>query len=171
MTEALTSPELLSALPEIAEQPEDTPRSVGRERRIPTVGVLARAFAPIMATPIMSGSDPFAVSQDMTVLVEEERGEGSSLHLPVNMFFHEQFSQVPEAETANHTRLELLARQYVAGQLSTEEEARLAIVSERVRRLIPRVTVEDFEVLERILEEAASIESADIERRRRLGID
>ena len=52
-----------------------------------------------------------------------------------------------------------------------EEEARLAIVVERVRRFIPRVTVEDFETLEGILEEAQRIESADIERRRRLGIE
>jgi hypothetical protein len=80
-------------------------------------------------------------------------------------------SEVSDAEAANHTRLTLLARQYVAGKLSIEEEARLAIVAERVRRLIPRVTVEDFEALERILEEAEHIESTDIERRQRLGID
>jgi hypothetical protein len=71
----------------------------------------------------------------------------------------------------NRTRLELLARQYVSGELSPEEEARLAIVSERVRRLIPRVTTEDFEMLERILEDANQIEAEDIERRRRLGIE
>ena len=71
----------------------------------------------------------------------------------------------------NRTRLELLARQYVSGELSPEEEARLAIVSERVRHLIPRVTTEDFEMLERILEDANQIEAEDIERRRRLGIE
>ena len=59
----------------------------------------------------------------------------------------------------------------MARKLSIEEEARLAIVAERVRRFIPRVTIEDFEELERMLEEAERIESVDIERRRRLGID
>jgi hypothetical protein len=83
----------------------------------------------------------------------------------------EEASQVSEAEVANRTWLILLARQYEADRLSMEEEARLAIVAERVRRFIPRVTVEDFETLEGILEEAQRIESADIERRRRLGIE
>jgi hypothetical protein len=55
--------------------------------------------------------------------------------------------------------------------LSTEDEARLIIVSERVRRLIPRVTVEDFEALAHMLEDVQHIELADIDRRRRLGID
>ncbi len=75
------------------------------------------------------------------------------------------------AETHNQTRFELLARQYEAGELSPKEEARLAIVTERVRRLIPRVDVEDFEMLEQILQNAAEIEAEDIERRRRLGIE
>ena len=110
---ALTSSELVSALPDITETPEDTPRSVGRERRIPTVGVLALAFAPLVATPIMLGSDPFATPQDMTALTGERQGEASSLHLPVNPFCHEPFAQIPEAETANQTRLELLARRAV----------------------------------------------------------
>jgi hypothetical protein len=47
----------------------------------------------------------------------------------------------------------------------------LAIVTERVRRLIPRVTVEDFEMLEQIIKDAAEIEAEDIERRHRLGIE
>jgi hypothetical protein len=76
-----------------------------------------------------------------------------------------------EAETLNQTRLELLSRQYVAGELSPEEKTRLAIVTERVRRLIPRATVEDFEMLEQILQKAAKIEAEDIERRRRLRIE
>ncbi len=93
------------------------------------------------------------------------------LPLSDTMSAAEEASQVSEAEVANRTRLALLARQYEAARLSIEEEARLAIVTERVRRLIPRVTVDDFEALEAILEDAERIKSADIERRRRLGID
>jgi hypothetical protein len=55
-------------------------------------------------------------------------------------------------------------------KLSPEEDARLSIVTERVRRLIPRVTVEDFESLERIAERLQRIGSDDTDRRNRLGI-
>jgi len=71
-------------------------------------------------------------------------------------------------ESANQTRLELLAREYVAGQLSNEESARLAIVSERVRRMIPRVTLQDFERLEGIGKELKEIEADNAELRRRI---
>jgi len=91
--------------------------------------------------------------------------------MPDAMVPVEEALQISEAEIANRTRLALLARHYEAARLSIEEEARLAIVTELVRRLIPRVTVDDFEALQVILEEAERIESADIERRRRLGID
>ena len=169
--EAATSPELLSALPEIADKPEDTPRPVGRERQRLPMGVLALTLTSGMMTPLMGFSDPFVGPQDMTPFAEERRGEESPPLMPSIASLHQEVPQVSEAEAANHARLELLARQYIARQLSTEEEARLAIVSERVRRLIPRVTAEDFEALESILEEAKRIESADIERRHRLGID
>ena len=76
-----------------------------------------------------------------------------------------------ESEIYNQTRLELLARQYVEGERFPGEEARLAIATERGRRLIPRVTVEDFEILEQIPENAAEIEAEDVERRCRLGIE
>ena len=167
-----TSPVFLSALPEIVEKPEDTPSSVGREQRIPSMGVLALplALATMMTSLIVSG-DPLLVLQDRTALAEEARGEELSLPPPAATPSFEEVSQVSEAEAANRTRLALLARQYVTGKVSMEDEARLAIVSERVRRLIPRVTVEDFEALEGILAEVEHIASADIERRQRLGID
>jgi hypothetical protein len=93
------------------------------------------------------------------------------LSLPAEAPSDEQEPYVSIAEAENRHRLELLARQYVSKMLSREEEARLAIASERVRRLIPRVIAEDFEALKGILEDGERIESADIERRRRLGID
>jgi len=47
-------------------------------------------------------------------------------------------------ERANVVRVALLARKYVAKEFSPEEEARLDIATERVRRLLPRVTEKDF---------------------------
>ena len=58
-------------------------------------------------------------------------------------------------DQANEQRIELLARQYVAkDKFSSEDLARLAIVTERVRQLLPAVTVAEFEALERNLEAA-----------------
>lgn len=76
--------------------------------------------------------------------------------------------ELSAADIANQSRLELLARKYVSGQLSTEESARLAIVSERVRRLIPRVTLQDFERLEGLGMELKQIESNNADLRRRI---
>ena len=120
---------------------------------------------------MMGFHDPFVGPQDGTPFSEESRVEEGPSFMPSLAPLHRETPQISEAEAANRARLELLARQYIARQLSTEEEARLVIVSERVRRLIPRVTAEDFEALENIREEAKRIESVDIERRQRLGID
>jgi hypothetical protein len=167
-----TPPVVYSALPDIGDKPEDTPRSVESARRFTSLGVFSLPLAlATMVTPIAASHDPFSVAQDRTAFAEEARAEEWSSLPPDTMSPFEEASQVSEAEVANRTRLALLARQYEGGRLSMEEEARLAIVAERVRRFIPRVTVEDFEMIEGILEEAQRIESADIERRRRLGIE
>jgi len=164
--ERATSPDLPYALPNIEEQPEDTPRSVDRKYRTRSLNTLTMALAPVMITQIMNFSDPLALSYDMTAFVDENgMKEALTAPAPPNI------PQESAADAANRIRLELLAREYVAGILSDEEGARLAIVSERVRRLIPRVTVEDFEALEHILDDVQQIELSDITRRRRLGIE
>jgi len=76
-----------------------------------------------------------------------------------------------EADVAASERVTLLARKYVSGTLSPEADARLAIATERVRRLLPRVTADDFEALESILEDLDSINRRNAERRKRLGIE
>lgn len=165
-----TAPAFPSALPDIVDTPEDTPRSVERDRRISAVGALAFPLAlATMVTPMTATPEPFAVVGDSTACAEEARAEELPVPLPNTLSPVAETSRGSEADVANHTRLALLARQYEAARLSTEEEARLAIVTERVRRLIPRITVDDFEALQDILEEAERIESADVERRRRLG--
>jgi hypothetical protein len=167
-----TAPTLHSTLPDIADKPEDTPRSIERDRRIAALGLLAFPLAlATMVTPLTASREPFLVVRDRTAFAEEATAEELPLPLPYALSAVEEGSQISEADVANRTRLALLARQYEAARLTNEEEARLAIVAERVRRLIPRVTVDDFEALQAILEDAERIGSADIERRRRLGIE
>jgi hypothetical protein len=167
-----TPPAFHSALPDIVDKPEDTPRSVERDRHIAVLGVLALPLAlATMGTPTTTSREPFPVAQDRTALVEEALADELPLPVSDTLFPPAEAFQISEAEIANRTRLALLGRQYEEARLSIEEEARLAIVTERVRRLIPRVTVDDFEALQTILEEAERIESADVERRRRLGLE
>jgi hypothetical protein len=158
--EDATRPAFHSALPDIVDKPEDTPRSVERNRHITALGVLALPLAlATMGTPTTASREPFSVAEDRTAFVEEVRAAELPFPVPDTMFPVEEGFQISEAEIANRTRLALLARQYEATRLSIEEEARLAIVTERVRRLIPRITVDDFEALQTMIEEAERIEA------------
>lgn len=166
-----TSVELRSPrIVEIRENADDTPRSVVGVRGIRGQVLLASASTTQILNPAYSGMNDFIlISRDMTGHSEEEVVQESEFVSGEEAPAHEE-PRMSDAEIANRDRLELLARAYVAGQLSPEEEARLAIVSERVRRLIPRVTVEDFEELGRLAEEIKSIESEDVQRRTRLDL-
>lgn len=166
-----TSPDFHAALPDITERPEDTSHSTARSSTPSIRETVGLALAPMVMTSLLAFNDPFLEAHDMTPLVEERRTEEASLSPFAPAASPQPMSQLSEADAANRARLVLLARQYVAGALSPEEDARLAIVSERVRRLIPRVTVEDFEELAHILEDVQHIELADRDRRRRLGIE
>ena len=134
-----TAPACHSALPDITDRPEDTPRSVESDQHFTALGVLALPLAlAAMMTPMTASREPFPVAQDRTAFAEEARAEELLLPLPTTMSAPEEASQILEADVANRTRLALLARQYEAARLSIEEEARLAIVTERVRRLVPK---------------------------------
>jgi hypothetical protein len=74
-------------------------------------------------------------------------------------------------ERLNAARLELLARRYVNGSLAKEQEARLSIATQKILRLIPGATPEDYGALGVILERAAEVRSANSEARRRLGLE
>lgn len=72
----------------------------------------------------------------------------------------------------NSARIVLLARKYVAeGTISDEQNARLAIVTERVRKLLPAVTIQEFEVLEDVLARVRDISESDRKIRLSLGLD
>lgn len=68
-------------------------------------------------------------------------------------------------------RITLLARRYVAKENYTDEElARLAIVTERVRKLMPAVTAQEYEALEKTLTslQAVSLTNAGLREKLRL---
>ncbi len=55
-------------------------------------------------------------------------------------------------DQVNDDRLTLLARKYVAKeQVSDEQIARLEILTERVRQMLPAVTIQEYEALEDVL--------------------
>jgi hypothetical protein len=67
---------------------------------------------------------------------------------------------------SNTDRLTLLARKYVAKeaeQFSDEDRARLEIVTERMRRLIPAATVDEFEAVADVLQLAQRIADSNAE--------
>jgi len=145
---------------------DDTPQLSGF-RRVPAA--LACLFATTQVGPL-SPFDLFAREYiaPNTISTDEE-SDLASLTIGGRREKMGDTAEANEADAANHTRLELLARQYVNKHLSHEEQARLSIVTERVRRLIPRITAKDFEVLERIAERLQEIGSDDADRRKRLG--
>ena len=154
---------------EIGEKPGDTPRSVIGNRSRRGLVLAVATTTQILNPAYVAINDPILMARNMTGYRDEEFLPEDGVLSPLDeAVLPEEEIQLSSGESANRDRLELLARAYVAGQLSTEEEARLAIVSERVRRLIPRVTVQDFEGLERIAIDLERIGSEDAARRRRL---
>jgi len=163
---------------EIQEKPEDTPCSVDviRSQHTSTGRAYANTLLALAtATQILGSSeagitDYLLTSKDMTSLSNEATvGQRRDFFVPYPISTRE-LDQEGEAEVANRIRLELLARLYVSKKLSAEEDARLAIVKEKVRRLIPRVTVEDFEALGEIAKDSETIRTRNEERRGRLRV-
>jgi hypothetical protein len=155
---------------QITLESEDTPKGSFGFRPLPTPLVCLLATTPVGG---LSAYDLF--TRDLligpnTISMEEESNLAlMNISSDSDIAPREQSPEISQADAVNRTRLELLARQYV-NKLSPEEDARLSIVTERVRRLIPRVTVEDFETLERIAERLQRIGSDDSDRRNRLGL-
>lgn len=149
---------------EIGEKPSDTQGLVAN--RLPTHGLAVAIAATQVLNPSYFLIDDLFAPRDMTGY-RDERAVSLDHQISEEMSYEEP-AELSPAEEANRSRLELLARQYVAGQLSTEEEARLAIVSERVRRLIPRVTIQDFDRLEGIGKDLKELQFDNAERRRRI---
>jgi hypothetical protein len=90
----------------------------------------------------------------------------------VSLFGVQQVTQQPKEQRAIPDRIALLARKYaLKDRFSDEEAARLAIVTERVRQLLPAVTSKDFELLEDVLQSLKTVSDDDAELRKSLGLD
>jgi hypothetical protein len=165
-----TSISMVAAEGQITPEPEDTPKdSFGS--RLPTPLAFLLATTPVGGLSAYEVFERDFLTAPNTISMEEESDLASlSFSSDIDEFATERTSAVNEADAANRTRLEILAREYVNKQLSAEERARLEIVTQKVRRLIPRVTIEDFEALQHIAERLQAIETDDASRRRRLGI-
>ena len=88
-----------------------------------------------------------AVSDWVTPLHTER-----SVRHPTRTLVRAEPTDVDPVTKVTEERIQLLARKYVAKEkYSDEERARLAIVTERVRKLLPAVTVREFEALEQVL--------------------
>jgi len=61
-------------------------------------------------------------------------------------------------EEVNRERIELLARKHTAEDLSSEDEKHLEVLTERVRRLVPQVTEQDWQAVEDISARLGDIE-------------
>lgn len=73
-----------------------------------------------------------------------------------------------EGITENEKRVALLARKYVHSRLSPEEQARLAIVTERIRTLLPRISVDELENIEKLASRTKELDDYDMEVRKKL---
>lgn len=128
----------------------------------------AGSFASFFASTFTL-DDIGTVEQDLgrfgfTPLVSEEVARPSTRWRS----FDEQ-PQTDQFERVNNDRIALLARKYVNKEsFSDEEHARLAIVTERVRRLLPAVTSNDFERIEKFVQTVQRIGAADAEIRKRV---
>lgn len=172
MTQQITHAETDSSSLEIKDESTDTPLAAVGSRRINRIIWGFAATTQILNPTYLALNDHVLISRNMTGASEEEIvGETETqLNTEEGPISEVSPPSIGVAEIANRDRLELLARAYVAGKLSPEEDARLAIVTERVRRLIPRVTAEDFEQLQLMAEELGRIETEDNQRRHRLGL-
>lgn len=79
-------------------------------------------------------------------------------------------AQEEEASRVAGERSELLARKYGGQQLSKSERERLELLTERLRELLPPVSVGELESLLSLTEELERIRERAQERRQRLGL-
>jgi len=83
--------------------------------------------------------------------------------------YRDEQPDVDPLTKATEDRVQLLARKYVAkDKFSDEESARLAIVTERVRKLLPAVTAQEFEALEHVLTSLRDISKTNASLRNKL---
>lgn len=81
----------------------------------------------------------------------------------------QQANSSSQLVAARETRLALLAKKY-EGEPTREDSARLALLTERIRRLQPRVTRHDVDVLTKVVDQVEQVTDSLAQMRLRLGI-
>ena len=89
---------------------------------------------------------------------------------PIQIEYHWAVLNPEKSDSANVARIKLLARKYEQGELSKEDYARLEILTEKVRKLIPRVTADDYEALKDISHSLEKIQEQRKNRQKKLGL-
>lgn len=80
-----------------------------------------------------------------------------------------QIAGASQLVVAREARLALLAKKY-EGEPTVEDSARLALLTERIRRLQPRVTKRDVDVLTQVVGQVEQVTDSLAQMRQRLGI-
>jgi hypothetical protein len=135
---------------------------------------LAESWSPQRKeeTPASHFSFSFESRSRGTPTVADVLGsESGSQPVVVDTTDEEQHSE-PARDRADReasVRLELLARR-AASRLSAEEDARLRVATERLRKLLPRVTSADFEALADAAEKVKAVGDETAALRSELGL-
>lgn len=131
---------------------------------------VSKETAQILRFPLWTFKDDRwkTKAESVPSVIEESRFEDLDIVEARNV---EPAAPSDKAITENSRRLQLLARKYARKGLTSEEQARLDIVTERVRQLMPRVMATDLEKLEELAQRAARIREIDETVRRELGIE
>jgi len=79
--------------------------------------------------------------------------------------------ELTPGEYESHQRIAMLARRAASQTYSPEDDARYLLATERLRRLVPRVTAEEMERLAQIAVETRKVMDENAELRRELGLD
>jgi len=102
---------------------------------------------PITGTPVL-GDTPRKTKVGWSV-VQEDSNADTRRDLP-------EYRAIPD-------RIALLARKFaLKDKFSEEDNARLAIVTERVRQLLPSIKVEEYEILAEVLATVKSVAEDDL---------
>lgn len=132
-------------------------RSFTREIPLPPGGSWTIEFFPSGSRSRIA-TQTIDDSSSLVILVEAENGDRKILVAR------------DEAQEVNEERLELLTRKYGNKSFSAEDEARLEALTEKVRRLIPRVTEKDWQALEEVTSRLDAIEERTRSIRKKYGL-
>lgn len=141
------------------EEAQGQPKITGRPFSLFFGPTSALSSGPLDLTEL----EPKADSGRTPLISEQTKAtSGATWHLSAKGPVDDTDSTFEDAAARqNEIRITLLARKYVSkDQFSSEERARLAIATERVRQLMPAVTSAEFDVLSNVLGQLKDLQVA-----------